>query len=307
MLKSFYSKLKEFSISNSLKALFLNENSIIGNNVLFSELEKLLVEADVSIHLVPHIIRQIKKGNNTFESVKEDLKGSIMEILNVVKHDTPLSQALFDNIKPPEKHHSVIICGVNGSGKSTTIAKISNLLKLNQHSIIVAAADTFRAAATEQLERMLLKTGIVHEDIFISSSNCDPASVCYKGFEATIDRNYDIFIADTAGRLPTNIDLARQLEKIAKTINKLKDTAPSEVILVVDGTSGQNVLSQVAAFNDIVKISGLIITKLDNRAKGGTIISIINKHKIPVVGICNGEDINAIQKFDAKEFVDNMI
>ncbi|WP_158521618.1 signal recognition particle receptor subunit alpha [Candidatus Fokinia solitaria] len=305
MLKSFYSKLKEFSISNSLKTLFSNENDDIRSKMLLSELERVLIEADISVHLVPRITQQIK--GNTFESVKEELKSSITQILNIVEHSSPLSKALFDKIKLKEKHYSILICGVNGSGKSTTIAKISNLLKLNEYKIIVAAADTFRAAATEQLERMLLKVGIASQDIFAPSGNCDPSSVCYQGFEEAINKDYDIFIADTAGRLPTNVDLARQLEKMAKIMNKLHVNAPSEVILVVDGTSGQNVLSQVSAFNEIVKISGLIVTKLDNRAKGGTIISVVDKYKIPVLAICSGENMSAIQKFDVKEFVDNMI
>lgn len=192
------------------------------------------------------------------------------------------------------------MCGVNGTGKTTTIGKLCKILKDNNSKVIVGAADTFRAAAIEQLDNWCQKNSI---DIEKSNPGADPAAVAFKTLEKAKQNNYDYCIIDTAGRLHNKKNLMDEFSKIIRVMKKIEENAPEKTIIVLDATTGQNALNQIEEFNKISKLSGLIMTKLDGTAKGGVLLSITEKYKLPVYAIGVGEKVDDLQPFVAKDFV----
>ena len=195
----------------------------------------------------------------------------------------------------------ILMVGVNGVGKTTSIGKIANLLKSNGKKVIIAAADTFRAAAIDQLEIWAKRVGC---DIIKHVEGADPAAVVFDGIQAMRARKADVLIVDTAGRLHTKKNLIEELRKIDRVINQQIPEAEKETLLVIDATTGQNGLIQAKEFNQAVNISGIVLTKLDGTAKGGIVVSICDELKIPVKFIGVGEKIDDLQEFDPKEFID---
>ena len=198
----------------------------------------------------------------------------------------------------------IVLSGVNGVGKTTTMGKIGKLLKENNNKVLFAACDTFRAAAIEQLEKWSDRIGV---EIIKSSAGSDPASVAYKALENAKQNNYDQVIIDTAGRLQNKKNLMDEYKKIVNVTKKIDQSAPHEVILVLDATSGQNVINQVVEFNKIITISGLIMTKLDGTAKGGILIALAKKYKLPIIGLGLGEKEDDLQIFEAEKFANAFI
>jgi len=261
---------------------------------LFDELEEVLVLSDVGVKTSQKIIENLKekvKKNKISDSqaVKELLKEEMFNIINLPN-------------KLKEKYPLIILMvGVNGVGKTTSIGKIANLLKSNGKKVIIAAADTFRAAAIDQLEIWAKRVGC---DIIKHVEGADPAAVVFDGIQAMRARKADVLIVDTAGRLHTKKNLIEELKKIDRVINQQMPDAEKETLLVIDATTGQNGLIQAKEFNQAVNISGIVLTKLDGTAKGGIVVSICDELKIPVKFIGVGEKIDDLQEFNPKEFVD---
>lgn len=263
------------------------------------ELEEILIMSDIgmdtSVKIINHLRERIKKEKiEDEEDVKKALREEMQKILEVT--DTSLHL----NTKPSV----ILVVGVNGVGKTTSIGKIANRLAKDGKKVVVAAADTFRAAAVEQLEVWAKRSGA---DIVKREEGVDPASVVYDAIKITKEKNADVLIVDTAGRLHNKKYLMDELNKIQKVINKEMSEADKEVLLVIDGTTGQNAISQVKAFKEEADITGLVLTKLDGTAKGGVVIGIVEENKIPVKFIGVGEQIDDMEIFNAGEFVKAII
>ena len=203
-----------------------------------------------------------------------------------------------------DKLNAILISGVNGVGKTTTIGKIGKILKSNGSKVMFSACDTFRAAAIEQLETWAKKINV---EITKSSQGSDPASVAYKAIDESIKNNFNHVLIDTAGRLQNKKNLMEEYKKIANVTKKIDPKAPHEVILVLDATSGQNIINQVEEFNKIIPITGLIMTKLDGTAKGGILLALAKKYKLPIIALGLGEKEDDLQIFSAEKFANAFI
>ena len=281
------------NIKSGLKEIIIKKE--IDDQTL-DKIEEFLISSDVGIEAsaeVKEIISQKKVDPNldSIDEVNKILKDYIISLME------PLEKSSFFQKK--NSLNVIVVSGVNGVGKTTTIGKIGKLLKENDNKVLFAACDTFRAAAIEQLEKWSIKIGV---KIIKSSAGSDPASVAYKALENAKQNNYDQVIVDTAGRLQNKKNLMDEYKKIANVTKKIDQNAPHEVILVLDATSGQNVLNQVEEFNKIIPISGLIMTKLDGTAKGGILIALAKKYKLPIIGLGLGEKEDDLQIFEAKKF-----
>ena len=214
----------------------------------------------------------------------------------------PLENKSFFDKK--NKLNTVLVSGVNGVGKTTTIGKIGKILKSNGNKVMFSACDTFRAAAIEQLENWANKIDV---QITKSSQGSDPASIAYKAIEEAIKNGFNHVLIDTAGRLQNKKNLMEEYKKIANVTKKIDPEAPNDVILVLDATSGQNVINQVEEFNKIIPVTGLIMTKLDGTAKGGILLALAKKYKLPIIALGLGEKIDDLQIFSAEKFADAFI
>ena len=261
-------------------------------------IEEYLIQSDVGVAAAAEIKKIISDS-------KIDPKKDITEEINTILKDyiislmKPLENDSF--FKKKEKINATLVSGVNGVGKTTTIGKISKILKANGNKVMLAASDTFRAAAIEQLENWANK---VEVKITKSSQGADPASVAYKAIEQAIANNFDQVLIDTAGRLQNKKNLMEEYKKIANVTKKIDPDAPHDVILVLDATSGQNVINQVEEFNKIIPITGLIMTKLDGTAKGGILLAVAKKYKLPIIALGLGEKEDDLQIFEAEKFAD---
>ena len=263
------------------------------------ELEEILIMSDIGMDTSVKIINQLRERMKK-EKIEdeEDVKKALREEMQKILEVTDISLHL--NTKPSV----ILVVGVNGVGKTTSIGKIANRLAKDGKKVVVAAADTFRAAAVEQLEIWAKRSGA---DIVKREEGVDPASVVYDAIKITREKNADVLIVDTAGRLHNKKYLMDELNKIQKVINKEMSEADKEVLLVIDGTTGQNAISQVKAFKEEADITGLVLTKLDGTAKGGVVIGIVEENKIPVKFIGVGEQIDDMEIFNAEEFVKAII
>ena len=254
-------------------------------------LEEILLEADVTYELVEEIIYYMPPGDYVKRAdVKRVLLSYFFDVEKVDESD--------------EKPFVEMIIGVNGAGKTTTIAKLANKYKNRGLSVLLGASDTFRAAAIEQLTRWANKLSI---PIVSTKQGHDPSAVAYDTISSAIAKNIDRVIIDTAGRLHTQKNLANELQKIARIANKAKDGSPHRKILILDGTQGNSAINQAKAFNEIVGIDALIITKLDGTAKGGAVFSIAKEVQKPILYIGVGESEDDLVEFDKEEFVDSLL
>ena len=261
-------------------------------------IEDYLIQSDVGVASASEIREIISK---TKIDPNKDLTAEINNILKdyIISVMKPLENNEF--FKNKEKLNAILVSGVNGVGKTTTIGKISKILKENGNKVMLAASDTFRAAAIEQLENWAKKIDV---EITKSSQGSDPASVAYKAIETSISNNFNQVLIDTAGRLKNKKNLMEEYKKIANVTKKIDESAPHDVILVLDATSGQNVLNQVEEFNKIIPITGLVMTKLDGTAKGGILLAVAKKYKIPIIALGLGEKEDDLQIFEAEKFAD---
>ena len=261
-------------------------------------IEDYLIQSDVGVASASEIREIISK---TKIDPNKDLTAEINNILKdyIISVMKPLENNQF--FKNKVKLNAILVSGVNGVGKTTTIGKISKILKENGNKVMLAASDTFRAAAIEQLENWAKKIDV---EITKSSQGSDPASVAYKAIETSISNNFNQVLIDTAGRLQNKKNLMEEYKKIANVTKKIDESAPHDVILVLDATSGQNVLNQVEEFNKIIPITGLVMTKLDGTAKGGILLAVAKKYKIPIIALGLGEKEDDLQVFEAEKFAD---
>ena len=261
-------------------------------------IEDYLIQSDVGVASASEIREIISK---TKIDPNKDLTVEINNILKdyIVSVMKPLENSNF--FKNKEKLNAILVSGVNGVGKTTTIGKISKILKQNGNKVMLAASDTFRAAAIEQLENWAKKVDV---EITKSSQGSDPASVAYKAVETALTNNFNQVLIDTAGRLQNKKNLMEEYKKIANVTKKIDESAPHDVILVLDATSGQNVINQVEEFNKIIPITGLVMTKLDGTAKGGILLAVAKKYKIPIIALGLGEKEDDLQIFEAEKFAD---
>ena len=261
-------------------------------------IEEYLIQSDVGVVAASEIKEIISDS-------KIDPKKDITEEISVIlkEYIVSLMKPLENNsfFQKKEKINATLVSGVNGVGKTTTIGKISKILKANGNKVMLAASDTFRAAAIEQLENWANK---VEVGITKSSQGADPASVAYKAIEDAIANNFTQVLIDTAGRLQNKKNLMEEYKKIANVTKKIDPEAPHDVILVLDATSGQNVINQVEEFNKIIPITGLIMTKLDGTAKGGILLAVAKKYKLPIIALGLGEKEDDLQIFKAEKFAD---
>ena len=299
----FFDKLKQGlgktrdSLNDKINSVFSNFRKV--DEDLLEELEEILIMSDIGVETATEIIsklrNRIKLEKITDEQgVKNALKEEMQKILDKVPNGLELKT----------KPAVILVVGVNGVGKTTSIGKIANNLRKQGKKVVVAAADTFRAAAVEQLEIWAKRADV---DIVKKNEGSDPASVVYDAIKITKEKNADVLICDTAGRLHTKKYLMDELLKIKKVIDKELPDAKKEVLLVLDATTGQNAISQVKAFKETVDITGLVLTKLDGTAKGGVVIGIVAENKIPVKFIGVGEQIDDMEIFNSEEFVNAII
>jgi len=300
---SFFDKLKQGlgKTKNSIDEKINNVFSVFRkvDEELLEELEEVLVMSDIGMETSTKIIDELrtkikKEKIQDEEGVKNALKEIIKEILNIENSELNL------NTTPS----IILVVGVNGVGKTTSIGKIANNLVKQGKKVVVAAADTFRAAAVEQLEIWANRSGSI---IVKKDEGSDPASVVYDAIRKTNEINADVLIIDTAGRLHNKKYLMDELFKIKKVIDKEMPNSSQEVLLVLDAETGQNAISQVKAFKETTNITGLVLTKLDGTAKGGVVIGIVSENQIPVKFIGVGEGIEDMQIFNSEEFVNAII
>lgn len=295
-LKNGLSKTKT-SFDEKMNDIFSNFRKV--DEDLLEELEEALIMSDVgantSATIINNLRERVKKENIKDEQgVREALRKEIQEIFD----------ATDNTLKLETKPAVILVVGVNGVGKTTSIGKIANRLKKDGKKVVVAAADTFRAAAVEQLEIWANRVGC---DIVKREEGVDPASVVYDAIKITKEKNADVLICDTAGRLHNKKYLMDELIKIKKVIDKELPDSSEEVLMVLDATTGQNAISQVQAFKETVDITGIILTKLDGTAKGGAVIGIVNENKVPVKFIGVGEQVDDMEIFNSEDFVKALI
>jgi len=277
--------------------------SIVGKSKVDDEvldgIEEALVTADVGVDTTLSIIERIEKRAARDKYINTAELQTILreETESLLVANTDNSQEVFDFNKKP---YVIMVVGVNGVGKTTTIGKLAAQLKSEGKKVVLGAADTFRAAAVEQLTIWSERAGV---SIVKQQMGADPAAVAYDTVSSAVANNADVVLIDTAGRLHNKINLMNELSKIRQVMSKVIPDAPHEVLLVLDGSTGQNAFQQAEAFTKATEVSALAITKLDGTAKGGVVLGIVDKFKIPVKFIGVGEGINDLQVFDAKEFV----
>lgn len=270
------------------------------DDAALEELEELLIEADLGAKTAAELVAKLAKErfdkDITSEQVKTFLAQEITHIL------TPVALPLA--LEATQKPSIILVVGVNGNGKTTTIGKLASKFKHEGKKVMLAAADTFRAAAVEQLQVWGERAGI---PVVTGEPNADPASVAYKAYEQARAQGMDVLLVDTAGRLQNKTNLMQELQKISKALKKIDESAPHHVIQVLDATTGQNALSQVLVFKDMVHVTGLVITKLDGTAKGGVVVALAKQFGIPVHYVGVGEGIEDLDQFQADDFSRNLI
>ena len=285
------------SLKSGLAKVFANQK--IDQNTI-QDFEDLLITSDVDVETSELITTKLANEKFSNAPSLEEIQSSLSKIINEIVSTNIKKIDYRNNTKP----YVILMVGVNGSGKTTTIAKLANQFQQEKKNVLLVAADTFRAAAAEQLNEWADKIGT---DFIRDDDKSDPASVVFKSIEYANKNNIDVVIIDTAGRLQNKTDLMDQLGKIDRVLKKHDETLPHDSIISIDATTGQNALKQVEEFNKFTKITGIIMTKFDSNAAGGTLVSISNKTKIPILAIGSGEQISDLIDFDPEEFSNNFI
>ena len=296
---SWSDRFKSGVLSSSIRALFSSNPKL--NDELIDDLETCLLQSDVGVKACDRFIsplrqklkrREFENADALLQELRAQMKASI----------EPIAQSLF--IDPLKRPFVILTVGVNGVGKTTTIGKLARFFQLHGQRVMLAAGDTFRAAAVEQLKTWGERNKIT---VIAQGQDADSASVIFDALQAAQAKAADVLIADTAGRLHTQQGLMAELGKVARVMKKLDDSAPHEILMVIDGTTGQNAISQVRQFSQAVPVSGLVITKLDGSAKGGIVFALASEFGIPIRFIGTGESADDLQVFDAEQFVDALL
>lgn len=306
--EDFFTKLKK-GLSKTRQGVTEKIDSILKSygkidDDLFDELEEVLITADVGVNTTMEVIdnlkkqakeQKIKEANDIRELLKEEIEGTLKKV-----EDSKTDRKL--NIDPSPA--IILVVGVNGAGKTTTIGKMAWNLKQEGKKVLIAAGDTFRAAAIEQLEEWANRADV---DLVAHKEGADPAAVIYDGIQAAKARKSDVLICDTAGRLHNKKNLMNELNKIFRVVEREYPEASKEVLLVVDATTGQNAILQAKVFKEVCDITGVVLTKLDGTAKGGVVIALQSELNVPVKLIGVGEGIDDLQPFDTKSFIEALI
>ena len=270
-----------------------------GRPVDWDELEESLIRADLGVPMTVRILKALQSREDVDRLTAETVvKVARDEILKVLPRDTLMLRPL------ATKPKVVLVVGVNGTGKTTSTAKLAHFLKQKGHSVMLAAADTFRAAAIEQLDVWAQRIGC---DIIKGQYNADPAAICHDAYRAADSRNIEFLICDTAGRLHTKLNLMGELNKVQRTLARCDEAAPHESLLVVDATTGGNALAQTREFHEAAGLTGIIVTKLDGSGKGGCVVAIQNELSIPTRFIGTGEKLEDLAFFESRRFVEQML
>jgi fused signal recognition particle receptor len=296
-LKNGLSKTRQV-LTTDINDIFVSSKAI--DEALFEELEELLITSDLGIDVTLKMMERIKKKAKKLslaDELKQVLKQELIELFpdnpDIDNLDVPAKQ-------PLTKPHVIMVVGVNGTGKTTTLGKLAMKFTSQGKKVLIAAADTFRAAAIEQVEIWASRSSA---SIVKHKEGADPAAVAYDSVEAALARDIDIVLIDTAGRLHTQKNLMEELKKIKRSIDKKMPGAPHEVLMVLDATTGQNAISQANLFNEAVNITQIALTKLDGTAKGGIVAAIASTMKLPIKYIGVGEQIDDLQTFDPTLFI----
>lgn len=290
----FFEKLKEGLTKTKINLGFHKVDES-----LLEDLEEQLIMADVGMETSESIIKNLR------DKIKKDHIEDIEQIKNELKNElNSIFESQNSELDIENKPAVILMIGVNGAGKTTSIGKIANKLHKEGKKVLIAAGDTFRAAAVEQLEEWAKRAGC---EIVKGKEGQDPSSVIFDACQKSRNENYDVLICDTAGRLQNKKHLMDELEKMKKVIDRELPDSSKETLLVIDGSTGQNAVSQVNSFKECTGITGIIITKLDGTAKGGVVIQIVNKEQIPVKFIGVGEKIDNMQKFNSTEYINAII
>jgi fused signal recognition particle receptor len=269
-----------------------------GKPVNWDELEESLIRADLGVPLTMRIVKRLQERDAWSMSGLRDVEQVVRE---EVARVLPLESA---PIRPlPGKPKAILIVGVNGTGKTTSTAKLAHYLKKTRHTVMLAAADTFRAAAIEQLGIWAERLNV---ELVRGKYNADPAALCYEAYQAANKRSIEFLLCDTAGRLHTKSNLMAELNKVKRTLAKHDSTAPQEILLVVDATTGGNALSQTREFHQAIGLTGLVVTKLDGSGKGGVVIAIQDELGIPTRFVGTGEKIEDFAPFNGREYIEQM-
>lgn len=307
--KKLFTKEKKQSLDKGLKKSnesFFNKISkaVIGkskvDDQVLDDLEEILISSDVGVKTTLKIIDQIEKRVAKDKFINSDELDLILkeEIIKIICDSEQNNSLSIDNDKP----HVILVVGVNGVGKTTSIGKMANYYKSIGLKVMVGAADTFRAAAIDQLQVWSDRVGV---ELVKQKMGSDPASVAFDTLESAINKNMDVVLIDTAGRLHNKANLMNELSKIKRVLQKKNINAPHEVLLVIDGSTGQNAFEQAKQFTNVTEITSLAVTKLDGTAKGGVVLGISDQFNIPIKFIGIGEGVEDLQIFDKKEFVDS--
>ncbi len=285
-------KFFKTNIKDSLKNIF---GSAKDKEESIEEIEEALILSDISFDIVERIVKSLRKSQSLFkkENVIDVLKRELTNILDVGENEIDINEKTV-----------FLIVGVNGSGKTTTAAKIANYYKNQGKRVLLSAADTFRAAGSQQLKLWGERLGI---SVIGGKKGADSGSVVYNSMASFMSKDYDLMIIDTAGRVQTKENLMKELDKIVKIIKKFDESQPKESFLVVDATMGKNTLEQARKFKEFSGLTGLILTKTDGTAKGGTVINIIDELRLPIRYIGTGERANDLEIFSLNEFVNYLV
>ncbi len=300
--EGFFTRLKKRltktrrSFTDAISSLIAGKKQI--DDELLEEIEMVLLCADVGVEATDRIIRNLteqvsRKALKDPQALMDALRAQLLDIL------APVSQPL--TVDADKKPYVILMVGVNGVGKTTTIGKLAKQLQNEGKKVMLAAGDTFRAAAVEQLQAWGERNGV---PVVAQQTGADSAAVIYDALQSAQARGADVLICDTAGRLHTQSNLMEELKKVKRVMTKLDETAPHEVMLVVDASTGQNALNQADIFNEAVGLTGITLTKLDGTAKGGIVVALAERLGIPIRFIGVGEGIDDLQAFDARAFVD---
>lgn len=268
-----------------------------GKPVDWDDLEETLIRSDMGVPMTLKILKTLQQdGDKT--SADKVISVAREEILKILPRDNSMLRPF------PSKPKVILVIGVNGTGKTTSSAKLAYLLQRKGHSVLLAAADTFRAAAIEQLQVWADRIGC---DLIKGPYNADPAAICHDAYRAAEARNVEFLICDTAGRLHNKTNLMQELAKVRRALSRADPSSPHEVLLVVDATTGGNALVQAREFKEITGLTGLIVTKLDGSGKGGCVIAIQEELKVPTRFVGHGEQLEDFDFFDSRQFVDKML
>lgn len=299
---AFFNKIKSAltsssaKISDGLAEVFVRKRL---DQEALDSLEELLIASDLGVAAASKIIAGLSAKKFNAEITPEEIKAALAEEVAAIL--TPYATPLEIGAHKP---HIVMVVGVNGNGKTTTIGKLAKNWQAEGNTVMLAAADTFRAAAIEQLAVWAERNGT---ELVSAEIGSDPASVAYKAIERAKEAGVDVLMIDTAGRLQNKNDLMQELQKITRVIQKIEPDAPHSVLQVLDATTGQNAISQVETFKEMIGVTGLAVTKLDGSAKGGVVVALAEKTKLPIHVIGVGEGIDDLQPFSAEEFAKNLV